>query len=150
MLSKIVGMDKSEDIPIHADLADHGGCANSEPFALRVMGDSMEPEFKDGHIIIIDSAAAVASGCYVLAMFKEEYIFRQLIIEDDRYILRALNHGYGDKIVSGMDAIRGVIVQRAGTRRKEHKHYGWSQGYCAQLLISREYENIYLSCDKCR
>lgn len=136
MLSKIANMEKFKDIPIHADIADiadHGGCANSEPFALRVMGDSMEPEFKDGHIIIIDSAAAVASGCYVLAMVKEEYIFRQLIIEDDRYILRALNHGYGDKIVSGMDAIRGVIVQRAGTRRKEHKHYGWLQTSCITI-----------------
>lgn len=116
-------MDKPKGVPIHADLADHGGCANSEPFALRVIGDSMEPEFKDGNIIIIDSAAAVASGCYVLAMVKDEYIFRQLIIEGSRYVLKALNDGYDEIEVSGMDAIRGVIVQRAGARRKEHKHY---------------------------
>lgn len=112
-----------KEIPIHADLADHGGCANSEPFALRVLGDSMEPEFKDGNIIIIDSAAAVESGCYVLAMVDDEYIFRQLIIEDDRYVLRALNAGYEEIEISGINEIRGVIVQRAGTRRKEHKHY---------------------------
>lgn len=116
-------MSKSKEIPIHADLADHGGCANSEPFALRVMGDSMEPEFKDGNIIIIDSAAKVESGCYVLAMVDDEYIFRQLIIEDNRYLLRALNAGYKEIEVSGIGAIKGIIVQRAGTRRKEHKHY---------------------------
>ncbi len=116
-------MNKPKDIPIHADLADHGGCANSEPFALRVMGDSMEPEFKDGNIIIIDSAAAVESGCYVLAMLDGEYIFRQLIIEDDRYMLRALNESYEEKEISGINDIRGVIVQRAGTRLKHHKHY---------------------------
>ena len=81
-------MEKSKDIPLHADLADHGGCANSEPFALRVLGDSMEPEFRDGCIVIIDSAAAVESGSYVLAMVNGEYIFRQLIIENEQYILK--------------------------------------------------------------
>ncbi len=108
---------------LHADLADHGGCANSEPFALRVMGDSMEPEFKDGCIIIIDSAAVVESGSYVLAMVNEEYIFRQFIAEDDRYYLRALKEGYEEILLESKNAVRGVIVQRAGTRRKDHKHY---------------------------
>ena len=108
---------------LQADLADHGGCANSEPFALRVMGDSMEPEFKDGCIIIIDSAAAIESGSYVLAMVNDEYIFRQFIVEDDRYFLRALKEGYEEIPLSSRDAVRGVIVQRAGTRRKDHKHY---------------------------
>ena len=117
-----MAMSKSEDITL-SELADHGGCANSEPFALRIVGDSMEPEFKDGHIIIIDSAAKVESGCYVLAMVNDEYIFRQLIIRDDRYVLKALNKGYGEIEVSGISAIRGVIVQRAGTRRREHKRY---------------------------
>lgn len=115
--------DAIKEQVLHADLADHGGCANSEPFALRVMGDSMEPEFKDGCIIIIDSAAAVESGSYVLAMIDEEYIFRQFIAEDDRYYLRALKEGYEEISLSSRDAVRGVIVQRAGTRRKDHKHY---------------------------
>ena len=115
--------DTIKEQVLHADLADHGGCANSEPFALRVMGDSMEPEFKDGCIIIIDSAATVESGSYVLAMVNEEYIFRQFIVEDDRYYLRALKEGYDEISLSSRDAVRGVIVQRAGTRRKDHKHY---------------------------
>ncbi|MDE0250261.1 MAG: S24 family peptidase, partial [Gammaproteobacteria bacterium] len=63
------------------------------------------------------------SGCYVLAMVNDEYIFRQLVIEDGRYMLRALNEGYETIEVSGLSAIRGVIVQRSGTRRKYHKHY---------------------------
>ena len=115
--------DTIKEQVLQADLADHGGCANSEPFALRVIGDSMEPEFKDGCIIIIDSAAAVESGSYVLAMVNEEYIFRQFIVEDDRYYLRALKQGYEEISLSNRDAVRGVIVQRAGTRRKDHKHY---------------------------
>lgn len=108
---------------LQADMADHGGCANSEPFALRVMGDSMEPEFKDGCIIIIDSAGAVENGSYVLAMVNDEYIFRQFIAEEDRFYLRALKEGYDEIPINSRDAVRGVIVQRAGTRRKDHKHY---------------------------
>jgi SOS-response transcriptional repressor LexA len=108
---------------LHADLVDHGGCANSEPFALRVLGDSMEPEFKDGCIIIIDSAAVVENGSYVLAMVNEEYIFRQFIIEEGHYFLRALKEGYKEIALTNRDAVRGVIVQRAGTRRRDHKHY---------------------------
>jgi len=38
------------------------GCAASEPFALRVLGDSMLPEFADGSIIIIDPAGAIRDG----------------------------------------------------------------------------------------
>jgi len=37
-----------EKLNSELDLMDSSGCASSEPFALRVMGDSMEPEFKDG------------------------------------------------------------------------------------------------------
>ena len=59
-------------------MMDMGGCSGSEPFALRVLGDSMTPEFEDGAIIIIDPAGVVESGCYVLALHDGEYIFRQL------------------------------------------------------------------------
>ena len=37
----------------HAEIK---SCAEAEPYALRVIGDSMEPEFLEGHILIIDPA----------------------------------------------------------------------------------------------
>lgn len=104
-------------------MMDMGGCASSEPFALRVLGDSMVPEFEDGCIIIIDPAGSVENGSYVLAVHNEEYIFRQLIIADDGYYLKPLNNGYETLEISGIDAIKGVIVQKAGTRRRHRKHY---------------------------
>jgi phage repressor protein C with HTH and peptisase S24 domain len=33
---------------------DLSNCSSSEPFALRVVGDDMAPEFVDGHVIIVD------------------------------------------------------------------------------------------------
>ncbi len=94
-----------------------------EAFALQVLGDSMQPEFQEGHIIIIDPDAVVESGNYVLAKYEEEYIFRQLIIEDNQYFLKPLNENYPTLSIPNLEAVQGVIVQRAGKRRKEHKHY---------------------------
>jgi len=101
------------------------GCSASEPFALRVLGDMMEPEFKDGCIIIVDPEGLVQDGCYVVALYEEEYYFRQLCIEaDNRYFLKCVNEGYDEYLeIPGIEAIHGVVSQQAGTRRSQHKHY---------------------------
>ncbi|MEK7990946.1 MAG: S24 family peptidase [Thiotrichaceae bacterium] len=99
-------------------------CDSNEPFALRVLGDSMEPEFREGHIIIIDKDAVVKNESYVLAVLEDEYIFRQLIIDEQKnYYLKPLNSNYPTVPVSGINTVKGVIVQRSGTRRTENKHY---------------------------
>ena len=102
----------------------HSGCAESEPYALRVIGDSMLPEFEDGVIIVIDPAGEVKDGCYVIAVHDDEYIFRQLRIVDNKYYLQPLNDLYDTVEISGQEAIQGVITQKAGKYRKDHKHYG--------------------------
>ncbi len=100
------------------------GCSSSEPFALRVLGDSMEPEFNDGCIVVVDPTGVVESGCYVIAMHEGEYIFRQLILENDKLFLTALNEGYEYLEIPSLAAIKGVITQQAGRHRKDRKHYG--------------------------
>jgi SOS-response transcriptional repressor LexA len=102
---------------------DMGGCGSSEPVALRVLGDSMMPEFEDGAIIVIDPAGVLESGCYVIALHNDEYIFRQLIIEAGQHLLKPLNPGYETLQIPGLEAVKGVIVQKAGTRRHHRKHY---------------------------
>lgn len=106
---------------------DLGGCGNSEPFALQVVDDSMEPEFKRGCIIVIDPAGVITHLCYVLATVENGYIFRQLSIEADKYYLQPLNEAYAhEKREIARDAIQGVIIQQAGAtgRRKDRKKYG--------------------------
>ena len=106
-----------------------GACAASEPFALRVLGDSMLPEFADGAIIIIDPAGTIYDGCYVMAEYNKEYIFRQLRIVDEKYYLQPLNDIYDTVEISGQDMIHGVITQQAGRRRKDRKRYGKGQDW---------------------
>jgi len=102
---------------------DPSKCAASEPFALRVVGDDMAPEFVDGHIIVIDPGGRLASGCFVVASHDGEMIFRQLIMHGDELRLVALKPGLPGIELKGLDEIVGVVSQRSGRRRSEHKRY---------------------------
>ena len=75
-------------------------------------------------MIVIDPEGHVKDGCFVVARHNDEFIFRQLVIEDQRYLLKCLNHAYEEVVeISGTDAIQGVVIQKAGRRRKDRKHY---------------------------
>ena len=53
-------------------------CIEAEPFALRVVDDSMEPEFASGCIIIVDPTGVAKDGAFVVAEVSGEYLFRTL------------------------------------------------------------------------
>lgn len=99
------------------------GCAEAEPYALRVIGDSMAPEFLDGHVVIVDPAAAATSGSYVIVDYDGETTFRRLVEEGGRKYLKAENADYPAIELLNTYHVRGVVVQRAGRRRKDRKHY---------------------------
>ncbi len=98
-------------------------CAANEPFVLQVLGDSMEPEFTDGTVIVVEPGGILQNGSYVVAMHDGSYIFRQLIIESGRWSLRALNDAYSIIEIPGASAIKGMVTQKIGRRRRERKHY---------------------------
>ena len=99
-------------------------CIEAEPFALRVTDDSMEPEFAADCIIIVDPTGVARDGAFVLAEIDGEYIFRRLERTDEGDRLVALNDGYAPvALAAGLAAVRGVVVQRAGARRRYHKRY---------------------------
>ena len=109
---------------IAQEMSQGSSCSESEPFALQAIDDSMEPEFDTGCIIIIDPTGVARDGAYVFAKDnKDEYIFRQLRIMDERYYLAPLNDLYETFEISGIKQIEGVITQRAGKKRSYHKSY---------------------------
>ena len=120
--------DKLKTIPIvpaqgsqeHSEIT---SCAEAEPYALRVIGDSMAPEFIDGHIIIIDPAMTPQHGAYVIIDYQGETTFRQFVVEQGRKFLKALNDAYLTIEMVESYRVRGVVIQRASRRRKDHKHY---------------------------
>ena len=101
-----------------------GHCSANEAFALRVIGDDMAPEFNDGQIVIVEPAGKISSGCFVVARMDDGAILRQLVIDGDVYRLRALKRGLPEiELEAGPGALIGVVSQRAGRRRREHKRY---------------------------
>ncbi len=106
------------------NMGDGGSCSESEPFALQVIDDSMEPEFKEGCIIIIDPTGVVRHDSYVFAKdLGDEYIFRQVKIKEGQHTLAPLNDQYESFDIPSLDYIEGIITQRAGKRRTYHKFY---------------------------
>ncbi len=97
-----------------------GGCTAKEPYALQVLGTSMEPEFEDGCIIIVDPGYPASDGSYVVVDYEGETTFRQLVTVDGRAFLRPLNERFPTVEMTGPYSVRGVVVQqsRRGRRRK--------------------------------
>ena len=121
--------NKSETVNFTPDIKhelEGSSCSGTEPFALQVLDDSMEPEFKKDCIIIIDASATVTHECYVMASVESGYTFRQLLIEDEKYFIAPLNEAYmHEKREVAFEALEGVIVQQASPKgkRSERKRY---------------------------
>lgn len=99
-------------------------CTEAEPYALRVTDRSMAPEFPPGCVIIVDPTGVAVDGAFVLAEHNGALVLRRLRLDRDDVWLEALDSGYETiRPKSGLSAVRGVVVQRAGKRRRDHKRY---------------------------
>ena len=104
--------------------AELDACSSAEPFALMVLGDSMEPEFAEGEVILIEPEGLATDGSFVLARVEDEWIFRQLVRRGAGWRLQALNPAYPAADISGLEAVKGVIIQKSKPgRRRAGKRY---------------------------
>ena len=79
-------------------------------FAVRVIGDSMEPKFVDGDIVIFSPAAEVHNGddCYVRFAQPHECTFKRVFFEQEGKVrLQPRNERYAPTVVEGK-RINGV------------------------------------------
>jgi len=107
-----------------SDAGTDAGCDGGEPFALRVLGDSMLPEFAHGDIIVVEPDGALHDGSFVLARVGDEWVFRQLARSAEGWRLRALNGAFADQDLPDLRAVRGVVIQKAVPgRRRLSKRY---------------------------
>ncbi len=73
-------------------------------FAVRVVGDSMEPKFHEGDIVIFSPATEVHNGddCFVRFTMPHETTFKRVFFESDNKIrLQPRNEKYSPTIVDG-------------------------------------------------
>lgn len=148
-------------IPIHAAsvqpdpaaAAAGSDCSGSEPFALRVLGASMAPEFADGDIVIIEPDGPLHDGSFVLLALPDEgWVLRRLhcapdgpagaggLVDGDAggatggaagrgWFVEVLDGSRAPRPLHDLQAIAGVVIQRARPgRRRETRWYGRNTG----------------------
>jgi SOS-response transcriptional repressor LexA len=100
-------------------------CSGKELVALMVLGDSMEPEFVEGEILVIELGRPASAGDYVIAeIAPEDFTFRQLQRSATGWKLTALNPAHPDTPLPGLDKIKGVVTHKRNARsRKTVKFY---------------------------
>lgn len=83
-------------------------------FGLRVVGNSMEPEFWAGEIVIVDPDREAETGSFVVAKINhDEATFKQLIKDGGSVFLRPMNSAYPMMDVTGRDVrIVGRVVEK--------------------------------------
>ena len=84
-------------------------------FALRVHGDSMQPEFAEGDIIVIDPHAPQDAGSYVIAVHDDQATFKKLVFEGTTPYLKPLNPQYPVLSWDESTRIVGVVKQKVKT-----------------------------------
>ena len=96
------------------DEASGSNCDGKEIVALMALGDSMEPEFVEGEILVIEMKAAAGHGAFVVAEIPVEgFIFRELQRDaQGGWKLHALNPAYPDIAIEGLDVVKGVVTQK--------------------------------------
>ena len=73
-------------------------------FAVRVVGDSMEPKFSEGHIVVFSPAADVQNGddCFIRLKSPHETTFKRIFFEKNKKIrLQPRNDAYAPLTVAG-------------------------------------------------
>jgi SOS-response transcriptional repressor LexA len=89
-------------------------CCSQESFVLRVRGSSMEPKFHEGDLIFVDPNVAADHGKYVVVRLdaSNEATFKQLIVEEGKQYLKALNPHWPKRIIEVDEeaSICGVVV----------------------------------------
>lgn len=89
---------------------------DTNAFAVRVVGDSMEPKFSEGNIVIFSPAAEVHSGddCFVRFAMPHETTFKRVFFEpNDKVRLQPRNEKYPPMIVDGkrIDGLYRAIIK---------------------------------------
>ena len=96
-------------------------CGSSEPYALQVTDNSMEPEFPKGCIVLIDPSGNLSENNYVFIEYDGVRWFRKLIEANGEKRLIALNEMYPEILLDSSYDILGIIVQK--NVKGEIKHY---------------------------
>lgn len=71
-------------------------CRDPKAFAVRLEGDSMEPKFSEGDLLIVQPSEEIYNGCLaVIKLLADGYIFRRIELRSDCIRVIPLNPQWG-------------------------------------------------------
>jgi repressor LexA len=85
-------------------------------FAVRVVGDSMEPKFHEGDIVVFSPSVEVNNGddCFIRFTMPHETTFKRVFFESDKQVrLQPRNENYSPTVVEGkrIDGIYRAVIR---------------------------------------
>lgn len=100
-LIKIIGWAHAGEAESYEQIPDDwqetmaSDCRKEKAFGVRLEGDSMEPKFSDGDVLIVMPLERAYSGCFAVVKFKNDgVLFRRLEMNGTRVRLMPLNERY--------------------------------------------------------
>ena len=91
-------------------------CIDFALFALRVVDDSMAPEFEPGTVVVIDPSYAPRTGDFAVADVNGQPALGRIELRHSLWLV----NGHGEHEI---ERVHGVVIQRAGRRRQHRKRY---------------------------
>jgi SOS-response transcriptional repressor LexA/DNA-binding Xre family transcriptional regulator len=82
-------------------------------FAIQVLGESMYPRFEDNSLIICSTLKKAQNRDFVISYIKSSntFVFRQIFLDVQMMILKAINPDFSVIQMSQDDYIMGVVIQ---------------------------------------
>lgn len=105
----------TEPLIIDKQLLDHINSSYKYTEIIKVFGESMEPDIKDGSLVFVDkSKKEIDNKSIYLVNTKDGVFIKRLILKDNEYYMQSINAIYNDMKIEEFDIIgriKGILIR---------------------------------------
>ena len=105
----------TEPLIIDKQLLDHINSSYKYTEIIKVFGESMEPDIKDGSLVFVDkSKKEIDNKSIYVINIKDGVFIKRLILKDNEYYMQSINTIYNDMKIEEFDIIgriKGILIR---------------------------------------
>jgi repressor LexA len=105
----------TEPLIIDKQLLEHINSSYKYTEIIKVFGESMEPDIKDGSLVFVDkSKKEIDNKSIYLVNTKDGVFIKRLILKDNEYYMQSINAIYNDMKIEEFDIIgriKGILIR---------------------------------------
>lgn len=105
----------TEPLIIDKQLLDHINSSYKYTEIIKVFGESMEPDIKDGSLVFVDkSKKEIDNKSIYLVNTKDGVFIKRLILKDNEYYMQSINAIYNNMKIEEFDIIgriKGILIR---------------------------------------